>query len=157
MPGKSRREPLFSVTRKDLDVQFMRAGGPGGQHQNKTSSACRIAHTASGAIGESREQRSQVQNKKLALQRLAASARFKTWVRMQAAAILAGYHSIEEKVEKALAPANLKIEVLNVYTCDGCGRKTQPLHLQPADWTSLPLGESDQHFCPSCMRAGRYI
>ena len=64
------KELLFSVTKKDFELQFFRAGGKGGQKQNKTSSACRIVHKASGATGESREQRQQIANKKLAFQRL---------------------------------------------------------------------------------------
>ena len=39
---------LFSITRKDFDVQTFCAGGPGGQHQNKTASAVRIVHLPLG-------------------------------------------------------------------------------------------------------------
>ena len=45
------RELLFSLTKNDFELQFFRAGGKGGQKQNKTSSGCRIIHKESGAVG----------------------------------------------------------------------------------------------------------
>lgn len=75
-----RRELLFSVTLDDCRVDTFRAGGKGGQHQNKTSSGVRITHKPSGAVGESREHRSQLQNKKAAFRRMAEAAKFKIWM-----------------------------------------------------------------------------
>ena len=100
---------LFSITRKDLEVQTFRSGGPGGQHQNKTSSGVRIVHRESGAIGESREDRSQHRNKKIALQRLVQAPKFKVWHSRKVHEILSG-ESIAERVEKAMSPKHLKIE-----------------------------------------------
>lgn len=78
------REKIFSVTLKDCDVQTFRAGGSGGQNQNKRDTGVRIVHPPSGAVGESREERSQLQNKKNAFRRMAQSEKFQTWVRKQA-------------------------------------------------------------------------
>jgi protein subunit release factor B len=78
------REKLFSVTLKDCVVQTFSAGGPGGQNQNRRSTGVRIIHPPSGARGESREERSQLQNKKLAFRRMAESDAFKAWVRLAA-------------------------------------------------------------------------
>ncbi|MFH0848701.1 MAG: peptide chain release factor-like protein [archaeon] len=102
---------LFTVTKKDLRIDFFRAGGPGGQKQNKTSSACRILHLSSGAIGESREERSQIQNKKIAFRRMIETKKFQTWVKVQASARLAGFADVEAKVKAAMEPGNIKIEV----------------------------------------------
>lgn len=77
------RQLLFSVTLADCDVQTFRAGGPGGQNQNKRDTGVRIIHRASGARGESREERSQLQNKRLAFRRMADSAMFRAWVARQ--------------------------------------------------------------------------
>ena len=38
------REKILTVTIHDCEVQAFRAGGPGGQKQNKTSSAVRVKH-----------------------------------------------------------------------------------------------------------------
>ncbi len=51
------RELMFSITKDDLDVQTFRAGGKGGQNQNKRETGVRIVHRPSGAVGESRSER----------------------------------------------------------------------------------------------------
>jgi protein subunit release factor B len=78
------RELVASVTLKDCDVQVFRAGGKGGQHQNTSNTGVRVIHRASGARGESREQRSQLQNKKAAFRRMASTAEFQRWAKIEA-------------------------------------------------------------------------
>ncbi|MBN1129554.1 MAG: peptide chain release factor-like protein [Chitinispirillaceae bacterium] len=50
------------------DVETFRAGGRGGQHQNKTESAVRLRHRPSGIVVVCRDERSQHLNKKRALE-----------------------------------------------------------------------------------------
>ena len=64
---------LFSVTAKDCRWDYYRGSGKGGQKRNKTSSAVRCTHTASGAVGKAEDTDSQVKNKKLAFTRMAKS------------------------------------------------------------------------------------
>jgi peptide chain release factor len=54
----------------DLRFETLRAGGPGGQHQNKTESAVRVLHVPSGISAIARDERSQLRNKSLAVERL---------------------------------------------------------------------------------------
>jgi protein subunit release factor B len=72
------RERILSVTLADCRVDTFRAGGKGGQNQNKRETGVRITHRASGAVGQSREERSQLQNKKQAFRRMAESNTFTT-------------------------------------------------------------------------------
>lgn len=52
------------------DVYAHRAGGPGGQHRNKTETAVRLVHRPTGVVAEGKDQRSRTQNLAAALQRL---------------------------------------------------------------------------------------
>lgn len=51
-------------------VETFRAGGPGGQHQNKAESAVRLTHEPTGVSVTARESRSQHRNRKTAIARL---------------------------------------------------------------------------------------
>lgn len=55
---------------KDVVYQTLRSGGPGGQHVNKVSTAVRAVHKPSGLTVTAGDTRSQLQNKKMASQRL---------------------------------------------------------------------------------------
>ena len=112
MNQSKKLEHLFTLTKKDFEMQTFRAGGKGGQHQNKINSGVRLIHKASGAVGESRSDRSQHRNKGLALRRLAASGKFKFWLNWIAYEITLG-ETLEKRVEKTMKPENLKIEIQN--------------------------------------------
>ena len=56
----------------DVRFEAFSAGGPGGQHQNKTASAVRAVHKPTRLAVVAREGRSQPRNKAIALKRLGA-------------------------------------------------------------------------------------
>ncbi len=56
-------DKIIGTTKKDLRVQFFRASGKGGQHRNKTDTACRMTHKVTGISAESTDSRSQASNK----------------------------------------------------------------------------------------------
>src|SRR5690625_2031716 len=99
------RELLFSVTRKDFRIDTFRSGGKGGQHQNKTDSGVRFTHIESGAVGESREARSQKDNRRNAFRRCEESSAFKRWHERKLADILVDKAAVEQKVQTALKPS----------------------------------------------------
>lgn len=61
---------LSEIDTKYITYQTLRSSGPGGQHVNKTESAVRATHAPSGMNVTASDQRSQIQNKKLATERL---------------------------------------------------------------------------------------
>jgi peptide chain release factor len=63
-------ENIVRVDPKDLRFETLRAGGPGGQHQNTTDSAVRATHVPTGITVVCRDERSQHRNKAKAIQRL---------------------------------------------------------------------------------------
>lgn len=66
-----------SIQMSDIRFEAMRAGGPGGQHQNKTESAVRAVHRLTGLSVVARDGRSQHRNKTIALDRLATMLHFR--------------------------------------------------------------------------------
>lgn len=70
------RTRILSVTIHDCEVQTFRSGGKGGQNQNKRDTGVRVIHHPSRARGESREERSQLQNKRSAFLRMVKTKEF---------------------------------------------------------------------------------
>ena len=54
----------------ECDVETFRGPGPGGQHRNKTESAVRMTHRPSGIVRIARDDRSQLRNRQIALERI---------------------------------------------------------------------------------------
>jgi peptide chain release factor 2/peptide chain release factor len=71
MPAEPEGEPV-ALDARDLVITAERAGGPGGQHVNKVSTAVRVLHRPSGITVRVAEERSQSANVRAAVARIAA-------------------------------------------------------------------------------------
>lgn len=71
--------PDIQIKDEDLEIQFFRSGGHGGQNVNKVSTAVRLKHIPSGIVVTAQTERFQEQNRKIALGLLRA----KLWAKKQ--------------------------------------------------------------------------
>jgi protein subunit release factor B len=104
---------LFTITTADLREERYRGSGAGGQNRNKRDTGVRFTHEPSGAVGESEEQRSQLQNRQSAFRKMANSPRFIMWAKAQGQARIEGHASLDRKINELMADENLRIEVID--------------------------------------------
>lgn len=103
------KELLFSVTQKDCKWEFKRGSGAGGQNRNKVETAVVCIHEPSGASGQAEDERTQMQNRRLAFKRMAQTPAFKAWLRVEASRRMGTLKDIEKEVDEQMT--KIKVEV----------------------------------------------
>lgn len=72
MPDEEAQPPVPDLEQLEKEVEFTayQASGPGGQHRNRTFSAIRAKHIPTGIVVTATDSRSQLRNRRIALERL---------------------------------------------------------------------------------------
>ncbi|EMT5585400.1 TPA: peptide chain release factor H [Providencia stuartii] len=96
-----RFSPIQTIEESDIEFEFIKAQGPGGQHVNKTCSAVRAKHLATGISVKVQSERSQHANKKLAKQLI--YWRLNEYQDQQASALNKQRHNAHYQIERGNA------------------------------------------------------
>ena len=99
----------FSITKKDFDVSWYSGTGAGGQHRNRHMNSCRLRHRETGVTKTGQNNRDRASNQRDAMRAMAEDPRILAFCEMRLREIERG-ETLEEVVDRMMAPENLKIE-----------------------------------------------
>lgn len=100
-------EVKIDIKPEDLEIEFYRSSGPGGQNVNKVETAVRITHKPSGLVVSCQSERSQFKNREKALELLKTKLYEAKWTESQ------GKLSEERKKQIGSAERAEKIKTYN--------------------------------------------
>jgi protein subunit release factor A len=96
------------IRETDIRVEFYRGSGPGGQHRNVTDSAVRIRHIPTGIVAQASENRSQLRNREVAMERLKAALEKRERKKKKRIATKATKGSVERRLQEKKATSQKK-------------------------------------------------
>ena len=106
------KELLFSITKKDFNIDWFSGSGAGGQYRNKHQNCCRLTHIESGLTATGTRSRSRKQNLTESFKSLVSSKEFERWLKRKAVITSINLEELERKVDDLMDEKNIKIEYL---------------------------------------------
>jgi peptide chain release factor 1 len=106
------KELLFSITKKDFEIDYFSGTGKGGQYRNKHQNCVRLFHRDSGVRTTGQSNRERIANTREAFNNLVKHPKFIVWHTRKVKEILDG-KNIEQKVDESMVDKNLKVECRN--------------------------------------------
>ena len=107
-----KKELLFSITRRDLKINYFSGTGGGGQHRNKHQNCVRLQHPDSGVLVTGQSNKERRSNLREAFANIVKHPKFKVWHTRKVQEIIEG-KNIQQKVDEMVTIENLKIEGRN--------------------------------------------
>lgn len=99
------------IRSEDLKVTTFRSSGAGGQHINKTESAIRIQHVPTGIVVSCQNERSQIQNREMAMKMLRSKL-----IELKESERIANEQSIKGEIKKIEWGSQIRSYVFCPYT-----------------------------------------
>ena len=101
----------IEIRPEDIKVDTYRSGGAGGQHVNKTDSAVRITHLKTGIVVQCQNERSQIQNREVAMKMLVSKL-----VELRERENMEKANSIKGEIKKIEWGSQIRSYVFQPYT-----------------------------------------
>jgi protein subunit release factor B len=99
-----KKEKVYTVDKRELDLTWFSGTGGGGQHRNKHKNCARIKHIPTGIITTGQSNKHRQANLREALHSLSNNKKFRVWLNGK-------IHNIEKTVEDLMKEENYKVEV----------------------------------------------